>query len=75
MVQPSAVALRIALLAVAGVARAQEITGRVIGRVTDKDTGAPLAGVTVIVQGPQGEDATITDDRGDYRFTSLPVGT
>ena len=35
----------------------------------------PLAGVTVIVQGPQGEDATLTDDKGDYRFISLAVGT
>ena len=67
--------LVIALLAVAGAAYAQETTGRVIGRVTDKDSGAPLAGVTVIVQGPQGEDATITDDQGNYQFTSLPLGT
>jgi hypothetical protein len=63
------------LLAAAGDARAQEITGRVQGRVTDQDTGMPLGGVTVIAQGPQGEDATLTDDRGEYRFTSLPVGT
>jgi len=43
--------------------------------VTDKDTGAPMAGVTVIVQGPQGEDATVTDEKGAYRFSSLTVGT
>ena len=24
---------------------------------------------------PQGEDATLTDDKGEYHFTSLPVGT
>ena len=30
-----------------------------------------LGGVTVIVQGPQGEDATLTDDKGVYLFTSL----
>jgi hypothetical protein len=54
---------------------AQEITGRVTGRVSDQDTGAALAGVTVIVQGPQGEDATITDDKGLYQFTGLGVGT
>jgi hypothetical protein len=63
------------LLAAAGIARAQEITGRVTGRVVDQDTGAALGGVTVIVQGPQGEDATITDDKGQYLFTSLGVGT
>jgi hypothetical protein len=67
--------LVIALLAIAGAASAQETTGRVIGRVTDQDTGAPLAGVTVIIQGPQGEDATITDDQGNYLLTALPLGT
>src|SRR4029450_2019858 len=35
----------------------------------------PLGGVTVVLQGPQGEDATLTDDKGEYHFTSLPVGT
>src|SRR5204862_28973 len=42
---------------------------------TDQDTGLPLGGVTVIVAGPQGEDAVITSDRGEYSFTTLPVGT
>ena len=70
----TAVVVAMSLLA-GGVARAQETTGRLTGRVTDKDTGLPLGGVTVIVQGPQGEDATLTDDRGEYHFTSLPVGT
>ena len=51
-----------------------EITGRVTGRVTDKDTGMAL-GVTVVLQGPQGEDATLTDDTGQYQFGTLPVGT
>ena len=69
-------ALFVVLLAGGPVARAQqEITGRVVGRVVDRDSGAPLGGVTVIAQGPQGEDATITDDKGDYRLTSLPLGT
>ena len=54
---------------------AQETTGRITGRVTDKDTGAAMGGVTVIVQGPQGEDATVTDDKGQYQFTSLTIGT
>jgi hypothetical protein len=67
--------LFVMLLAVGSVARAQETTGRVVGRVTDKDSGTPLGGVTVIVQGPQGEDATITDDKGDYLLTALPIGT
>ena len=70
-----AAALAVALLlAAGGIARAQEITGRVTGRVADRDTNAPLGGVTVVLQGPQGEDATLTDDKGEYHFTSLPVG-
>jgi hypothetical protein len=63
------------LLALGGVAHAQQIFGRVTGRVVDQDNGTPLGGVTVIVQGPQGEEATITDDKGHYIFTSLGVGT
>jgi hypothetical protein len=71
-----AAALGVALLlAAGGIARAQEISGRVTGRVSDKDTNMPLGGVTVVLQGPQGEDATLTDDKGEYHFTSLPVGT
>ena len=71
----AAIAVGVALLLSAGgIARAQETTGRVTGRVTDKDTKAPLGGVTVVLQGPQGEDATLTDDKGEYLFTSLPVG-
>jgi hypothetical protein len=63
------------LITAGGVALAQETTGRVVGRVTDQTTNAPLSGVTVIVQGPQGEDQTITDEAGQYSFLSLPVGT
>jgi hypothetical protein len=74
-IRVGATVLGLALLAGAGVAQAQEVTGRVTGRVTDKDTGMPMGGVTVIMQGPQGEDATLTDDKGDYRFSSLAVGT
>ena len=42
--------------------------------MTDQDTGAGGGCVTVIVQGPQGEDATVTDSKGAYQFTSLSVG-
>ncbi len=70
-----ATALGLALVLGAGAARAQETTGRVTGRVTDQETGMPLGGVTVIVAGPQGEDAVITSDKGEYTFTTLPVGT
>jgi hypothetical protein len=58
-----------------GLAHAQQITGRITGRVADKDSGQALSGVTVIVQGPQGEDASLTDAAGSYYFSTLPVGT
>src|SRR3954463_11754143 len=75
-IRGAAAALGVALLlASGGIARAQEITGRVTGRVSDKDTNMALGGVTVVLQGPQGEDATLTDDTGLYQFSSLPVGT
>jgi len=70
-----ATVLGLALLLAGGVAHAQETTGRVTGRVSDQETGMPMGGVTVIMQGPQGEDATLTDDKGEYRFSSLPIGT
>jgi len=70
-----AAALGLALLLGASAARAQETTGSVTGRVTDQDTGLPLGGVTVIVAGPQGEDAVITSNSGEYSFTTLPIGT
>ena len=69
-----ATALGLAALLTGGAALAQETTGRVTGRVTDQDTGMPLGGVTVIVAGPQGEDAVITSDKGEYTFSTLPVG-
>jgi Carboxypeptidase regulatory-like domain/TonB-dependent Receptor Plug Domain len=70
-----ALGLSVALLLTSGGAQAQEVTGKITGRVVDKDSGQPLSGVTVIVQGPQGDDATLTDGSGDYYFTALAVGT
>jgi hypothetical protein len=65
----------LAVLLFGSAALAQEITGRLTGRVADQDTGQPLGGVTVIVQGPQGEDAALTNPQGEYNFTTLPIGT
>jgi len=70
-----ALGLSLALLLGGGMARAQDVTGKITGRVTDKDSGQPLSGVTVIVQGPQGDDNTLTSNTGDYYLSSLPVGT
>jgi hypothetical protein len=63
------------LLALPEPARGQAVTGRITGRVTDEATRRPVGGVTVIVQGQQGEDAALTDDAGIYTFATLPVGT
>ena len=60
---------------VASQVSAQEATGSLTGRVTDQATGQPLAGITVVVQGPQGEDGALTDAQGTYLFTALPIGT
>jgi hypothetical protein len=65
----------LALVLVAGPASAQDATsGAITGVVTDASTGAPLAGVTVVAQGPQGEQGDITDDTGHYNIVSLPPG-
>jgi outer membrane receptor protein involved in Fe transport len=58
-------------------ARAQSTTsGALQGVVTDKATGAKLAGVTVTVTSPalQGEQTTFTDGSGFYKVSPLPPG-
>ena len=49
-------------------------TGRLLGYVT-LPSGEPAADVTVWAEGPQGEDATLTEADGRYVLTDLPVGT
>jgi hypothetical protein len=70
-------ALAVAALVVsaAGTARAQQNSGQIVGRVSNAVTEAPLAGLTVVASGPQGEEATLTDDAGEYRLSALPVGS
>src|SRR5215831_11247439 len=64
-----------ALVLVAGRAFAQDATsGALTGVVTDTSTGSPLAGVTVVAQGPQGEQGDITDDTGHYDIVGLVPG-
>lgn len=65
----------LAALLVSARARAQETTGRLVGRVSDAGTGKPLSGITVILQGQQGEDAALTDDEGEYAFVNVHIGT
>jgi len=69
------VVLVVWLFLAAAPASAQETTGRIVGRVTGLGTGQPLSGITVILQGEQGEDASLTDDSGEYSFVNLRVGT
>ena len=55
---------------------AQQQTGEIFGRVTDK-SGAVLPGVTVNVQGPAliQSRVAVTSDTGTYRVPELPIGT
>src|SRR6185369_1103940 len=50
-------------------------TGQIVGTVTD-DTGAALPGVTVTLKGPEvvGQQTSMTNEKGFYRFPALPPG-
>ena len=60
----------------ATVSYAQQQTGEIFGRVTDK-SGAVLPGVTVTVSGPAliQPFVTTTSESGSYRVPELPIGT
>jgi hypothetical protein len=65
------------LLALAGTVSAQSVTGSVQGTVRDAD-GAVMPGVTVTAVSDAliaGKLIALTDDRGMYRFPSLPIGS
>ena len=58
-------------------AEAQSLTtGAIQGRVTDKDSGEALAGVTITVSGPAliEPQTAFTDEDGRYKITELPPG-
>ena len=68
----------LSVLSSAGLASAQTVgatTGTINGAVTD-ESGAVLPGVTISVSGAaqMGVRTTVTDERGLYRFQSLPPG-
>ena len=46
--------------------------GRITGRVVDKETGAPIAGVAILLEGT--DAGTVTDSDGAYRIQSAPEG-
>jgi hypothetical protein len=57
-------------------AAAQTGTATILGQVTDEGSGA-LPGVTVTLKSPAlqvPEVSAVTDERGEYRLTPLPIG-
>ena len=53
---------------------AAQTTGSIVGTVVEKDSGNKLSGVTVMLQGPQGDQGAVTGEDGGYEFTALPLG-
>lgn len=49
-----------------------QTTGRILGRVTDAQTGEPLATVELRVEGL--EVSVLTSERGDFILTGIPAG-
>lgn len=67
------VALLLLVLA-AATAGAQSFSGTVSGVVTDEQGGA-LPGATVTLTGKTGARTTVTDAKGEYRFTAVDPGS
>ena len=64
------------LLLANGAARAQEVTGKIIGTITDPKGGViPDARVTITNVAMQVSRETTTDREGYYQVLSLPIGT
>ncbi len=60
-------------LSLAGHASAQNITGQVVGRVLDAETGKPIVGATVTASSPAWIDQSVkTDGSGYYVLALLP---
>jgi len=62
------------VMAAAGMAAAQTLTGTISGKVVDQQ-GAVLPGVTVTLTGKTGVKTTVSDARGEFRFVGLTPGT
>ncbi|HJR52549.1 MAG TPA: TonB-dependent receptor [Gemmatimonadota bacterium] len=61
-----------AVLALSGTAAFAQVTGKVIGTVTDLDTGQPLVGAQVVVEGTN--LGNVTNEDGYYFINNVPVG-
>ena len=67
----------LALSVMAGTAHAQVMGGSMIGAIEDT-SGGVLPGVVLTISSPvlvDGEQVTVTDGTGGYRFINLPPGT
>ena len=67
------VAALAALLLLAPLASAQQLTGSILGYVSDEQ-GGRLPGVTVTLEGGGANKTQTTDARGEYRFLNLSPG-
>ena len=68
-----------ALILITGLARvgSAQQTASIVGNVAD-ESGAAMPGVTVTATSPALQVASmtaVTDERGEYRLTTLPIGT
>lgn len=55
-------------------AQAQQVTQTVRGTVSDRDSGYPLAGATVIIVDSDPIVGTVTNSDGTFRLLNVPVG-
>ncbi|MFN2383633.1 MAG: TonB-dependent receptor domain-containing protein [Gemmatimonadota bacterium] len=61
-----------ALLAFSGSTAFAQVTGKVIGTVTDRDTGQPLVGAQVVIDGTN--LGNVSNEDGYYFINNVPVG-
>jgi hypothetical protein len=67
------IAVAAVVLSLAGAASAQSITGQVVGRVLDAETGKAIVGATVTASSPGWIDQSVTTDvNGAYVISLLP---
>ena len=67
------IAVAAVVLSLASVASAQNITGQVVGRVLDAETGKAVVGATVTASSPGWIDQSVTTDaNGAYVLSLLP---
>ncbi len=73
LARSSGAALLTALLAWPGGGAMAQEAGRITGEVIDGSTGAPLAGVQIVLEGTS--YGTVTNGRGRYLVLNVPAGT